>query len=122
IDPAFKVDRLTSIILDYPSGHAVGTCSTQMALYQRIHILGIRGRIEIEIPFNAPNDRPCRVFVNDELHEFAVCDQFRIQGDLFSKAIREDSNVPIPLEDAIQNMKAIEAVFRSAKSGTWERP
>jgi predicted dehydrogenase len=93
-----------------------------MSAYQRIHIFGTTGHIEIEIPFNAPNDKRCRVFVNDELMDFSVCDQFRIQGDLFSKAVRDDLPVAIPLEDAIQNMRVIEAVFRSANSGVWEKP
>lgn len=121
-DPSFKVDRLTSMILDYPSGHVIGTCSTQMSAYQRVHVFGTRGHIEIEIPFNAPNDRPCRVLVNNDPQEFSICDQYRIQGELFSKAIRLNTEVPIPLEDAVRNMRAIEAVFRSAASGAWERP
>src|SRR5215510_9535929 len=61
LDPTLKTDRLTSMILDYPSGQAIGTCSTQMSAYQRIHIFGTTGHIEIEIPFNAPNDTRCRV-------------------------------------------------------------
>jgi predicted dehydrogenase len=96
-----------------------------------VHIIGTRGRIEIEIPFNAPSDRPCRIFVDDgsdlfgggiEQIEFAPCDQYTIQGDLFSKAILENSDAPIPLDDSIKNMAVIEAVFRSAKSGGWESP
>jgi predicted dehydrogenase len=122
LDPTLKIDRLTSMILDYPSGQAIGTCSTQMTAYQRMHIFGTEGHIEIEIPFNAPNDKRCRVFVNDELIDFSICDQYTIQGDLFSKAIRDNSPVATPLEDAIQNMKVIEAVFRSANSGVWEKP
>ena len=50
----------------------------------------------------------------------ATCNQFTIQGDLFSKAIREGGEIPVPLEDAIQNMAAIDAISRSAKSGKWE--
>jgi predicted dehydrogenase len=121
-DPRLRTDRTTSMILDYPSGQVIGTCSTQMASYQRIHVFGTHGHLEIEIPFNAPNDRPCRVFIDGEVREFSTCDQYRIQGDLFSKAIRHQTPVPIPLEDAVLNMKAIEAVFRSARSGMWEHP
>jgi predicted dehydrogenase len=131
LDPELKVDRLTSAILDFPSGQSIFTCSTQVVPYQRVHIIGTRGRIEIEIPFNAPSDRPCRIFVDDgsdlfgggiEQIEFAPCDQYTIQGDLFSKAILENSDAPIPLDDSIKNMAVIEAVFRSAKSGGWESP
>ena len=130
-DPEMKIDRLTSAILDFPSGQAIFTCSTQLVPYQRMHFLGTKGRIEIEIPFNAPPDRPCRIFIDDGSNlfgsnivteTFPICDQYTIQGDVFSRAVREDSEVPVSLEDAVKNMAVIEAVFRSAESGGWERP
>lgn len=130
-DPQLKIDRLTSAILDFPSGQAIFTCSTQLVPYQRSHFLGTRGRIEIEIPFNAPKDRPCRIFVDDGrdvvgsgivAEEFPTCDQYTIQGDVFSRAIREDADVPVSLEDAVRNMAVIDAIFRSGNSGKWETP
>ena len=130
-DPGWKVDRLTSAILDFPSGQSIFTCSTQLVPYQRMQIFGTKGRIEVEIPFNAPNDRPSRIFIDNgsdlfggglRTEEFATCDQYAIQGDVFSKAIREGGEVPVPVEDAIKNMSVIDAVFRSAESGKWERP
>ena len=57
-----------------------------------------------------------------ELEEIPACDQYTIQGDAFSRAIRDNSEVPVPLEDALANMKVIDAIFRSAKSGRWEQP
>jgi predicted dehydrogenase len=118
-DPRFGVDRMTSMILDFGPVHAIGTCSTQMTPYQRVHILGSTGRIEIEIPFNAPNDRPCRVLVGNDIIETPTCDQYTIQADLFSRAIRERRPAPYPLEDSVKNMAVIEAVFRSARSSAW---
>lgn len=121
-DPRMHVDRLTSAVLDFPSGHAVFTCSTQMTPYQRVQILGTRGRIEIEIPFNAPPDRPCRIFTDSEAEEFPVCDQYTIQGDAFSLAVRGEGEVPTPLEDSLRNMAVIEAVSRSAEQSKWVQP
>jgi predicted dehydrogenase len=125
-DPDMGTDRLTSAILDFPSGQSVFSCSTQLAPYQRMQILGTRGRIEIEIPFNAPPDRPTRLWVDIggilRTEEFPVCDQYTIQGDRFSQAIRENREVPVSLEDAIRNMAVIGALFRSAKTGKWETP
>lgn len=130
-DPQTKTDRLTSALLDFSSGQAIFTCGTQVVPYQRVHIFGTRGRIEIEIPFNAPPDRPCRIFLDNgsdvfgggvETIEFETCDQYTIQGDLFSRAIREDTAVAVPLEDSLRNMAVIEAIFRSAESGKWEIP
>ena len=128
-DPEMGTDRLTSAILDFEAGRATFTCSTQLVPHQRVELLGTRGRVEIEIPFNAPPDRPTRIFVDDgatlggagaETIEFAPCDQYTIQGDLFSRAVRERTEQPIPLEDAVGNMAVIDAVFRSAESGRWE--
>jgi predicted dehydrogenase len=127
-DPEMRIDRLTSAVLDFPSGQAVFTCSTQMVPYQRVQILGTRGRIEVEIPVNAPPNRPCRIFVDNgadvfgsgaRTEQFEVCDQYTIQGDLFSKAVREGGEPPVPLEDSIRNMAVIEAVFRSAREDGW---
>jgi predicted dehydrogenase len=130
-DPDFKTDRLTSAILEFPSGQAVFTCSTQLVAYQRMQFLGTTGRIEIEIPFNAPNERATRIFIDDgrdifgggiRIETIPVCDQYTVQGDAFSRAIREGGEVPVPLEDAIANMAVIEAVFRAGESGRWEKP
>ena len=112
-DPVFKIDRLTSAILEFPSGRCVFTCSTQLAPYQRMRMFGTRGVIEVEIPFNAPPGRPTRIFVDGVVEELPVCDQYTIQGDLFSRAILEDGPVPVPVEDAVKNMEAIEMVFRA---------
>lgn len=127
-DPTLHTDRLTSALLDFPGGHAIFTCSTQTAPYQRVHFVGTRGRIEIEIPFNAPKDRPTRIFIDETgdifgsgivTEEFPTADQYTLQGDAFSRAILDNTEVPVPLEDAVANMAVIEAIFRSAESGGW---
>jgi predicted dehydrogenase len=91
--------------------------------YQRVNIFGTEGRVEIEIPFNAPPDRPCKMWhqYGDEIEEIVldICDQYTIQGDLFSQAVLNDSEVPTPLGDAVANMKVIEAVVKSGETGTW---
>jgi predicted dehydrogenase len=116
-DPEFGTDRLASAILEFPSGHCVFTCSTQLVPYQKVQILGTKARIELQIPFNAPPDRPARLFVDTgadlfgggmRAEEFPVVDQYTIQGDLFSQAVRQGAEVPTPLEDSILNMAVIE--------------
>ncbi len=127
-DPQFCTDRLTSAILDFSGGQAIFTCSTQLVPYQRVHFLGTAGRIEIEIPFNAPKDRPTRLFLDStgdlfgsgiKTEEFPISDQYTMQGDAFSKAVLEGGEVPVPLEDAIDNMMVIEAIFHSAETSAW---
>jgi predicted dehydrogenase len=119
LDPAFGTDRLTSAILEYPQGHAIFTVSTQVAPAQRMHLFGTKGRLEIEIPFNAPPDRPTRIFVNGEPEQFPVCDQYAVQADAFSLAVAGKAQVPVPLESGRQNMSVIDAIVAAAKSGQW---
>ena len=131
-DPEMKTDRLTSAILEFPSGQATFTCSTQLAYHQRMALLGTTGRIDVERPINPPNDQPSRILIDDNPSDptgagvtaemIPTCDQFAIQGDLFSRAIREGGEVAVPLEDSVRNMRAIDAIFRSGESGRWEKP
>lgn len=124
-DPQMKTDRLASTILDFGTGTSSFTCSTQMVPYQRVNLFGTEGRVEIEIPFNAPPDRPCKIWHQrgrDNIEEinFETCDQYTIQGDLFALAILNDTPVPTPIDDAVANMKVIEAVVKSGESQLWE--
>lgn len=128
-DPALGVDRLASMILDFGGRHAIGTCSTQLQYCQRIDIVGTSGRLSIEVPFNAPRDRPCRVLFSragdasgagGDILEFEVCDQFTIQAEEFARGILENRPPATPLEDAVANMACLDAIVRSSESGRWE--
>ena len=122
-DPVMKVDRKASGIMDFGTGTGTFTCSTQVVPYQRVQIVGTTGRIEIEIPFNAPPDKETRIWYQsgDNIEEttFPICNQYELQGNAFSKAILEDTPVPTPLSDAIENMEVIDAIFESETSGSW---
>ena len=122
-DSRFKTDRLVSAILDFGSGTATFTCSTQLVWYQRVHILGTTGRIEIEVPFNALPDRASRIWHQRDstTEEILIepCNQYTIQADQFSLAILNQTPVPIPLTDAVNNMRVIEAVRESGKRNSW---
>ena len=125
-DPGFETDRICSGILDFVQGTSTFTCSTQLVPYQRVNVFGTKGRIEIEIPFNAPPDKPCKMlFQNNEIIEeieIKICDQYTIQGDLFSLAVLNNEKVPTPIEDALANMKVLEAVIQSAEKEEWCTP
>lgn len=130
-DAESNVDKLTSAILDFPSCQSTFTCGTRLVPYQRMQFFGIKGRIEVKIPFNIPVDQPTEIFLDDgkdlfggrvESIEIPAANQYTIQGDLFSRAILENCEQVIALEDSVKNMSAIEAVFRAAKSGNWEIP
>ena len=128
-DPKFKTDRLAGGLADFGEGrHLSFTVSTQLAPYQRVNIMGTKGRIEIEIPFNAPPDRPNRYFLQGmdmnvgEWTELPVSDQYQLQAEAFGRVIRGKQKPVWGVEDAIQNMRIIDAFFRSEKSRKWEKP
>ena len=128
-DPEMKTDRLASAMLDFPEGQAMFMCSTQLAKYQRVQILGTEGRIEVQIPYNAPDDVPCRIFfdsglelgdITAEVEEFDIVNQYTVQGDAFSRGLRDGTPPEYPIEDSIKNMRVIDAIFRSAETKAWE--
>jgi predicted dehydrogenase len=125
-DPQFQTDRLVSGMLDFGATTATFTCGTQLTPYQRVNIFGSTGRVEIEIPFNAPPDRPCRMWhqAGDDVTEIVLdsCDQYTIQADLFARAVLDGTPVPTPLADAVANMRVIDAVRESARTGAWVTP
>jgi predicted dehydrogenase len=130
-DPEMGIDRLASAMLRFPSGQATFTCAGQLVSHQRMQVYGTKARIEVEIPFNAPPDSECRIFVDDgselanaaaETITFPAVNQYRLQGDRFSEAVRGLGSVLVSLEDSIANMAVLDALVRSAESGRWEAP
>ncbi len=128
-DPKFKTDRLASGLADFGEGRQLSfAVSTQLAPYQRVNIMGTKGRIEIEIPFNAPPDRPNRYIVqamtmNEGVWtELPVSDQYQLQAEAFGRVIRGRQKPVWAVEDAIQNMRILDAFLRSEKTGRWQKP
>jgi predicted dehydrogenase len=131
LDPGFRTDRYTSGLLDFGGGRQMAlSVSTQAVPYQRVLLFGARGRIEIEIPFNAPPDVPCRYRIDDgsrldgssaRVMTLPVADQYQLQAEAFSHAVRNEQPDAKALEDAICNMRTIDALFASTRSGCFER-
>ena len=122
-DPQMKTDRLASGILEFENGTATFTCSTQMSDRKYAEVSGTKGIIEIENPFSLGPDQPGKIILekDSERKEFfsEPCNHYTVQGDLFSEAILNDSSLPVPLNDAVLNMKVIDGIFESARRKTW---
>ena len=122
-DPGLSIDRLASAILDFGSGTSTFTCSTQLAPHQAVEVFGTAGRLSLEIPFNAPQDGPSRLRHQREGETvervFDRVDQYTLQGEALSRAVAEDTPVPTPLEDAVANMRVLEGIVASGRSGAW---
>lgn len=131
-DPQFGTDRLCSGLARFPGNRQLTfTCSTQLVPYQRVQIVGSRGRIEVVIPFNAPPQESCQLLIDDgsdlsgagiRSEAFAACDQYTLQAEAFARSVAQPAAWPYPIEDAVSNMRVIDAFFRSAQSGSWEAP
>jgi predicted dehydrogenase len=130
-DPAMHIDRVGSALMRFPSGQAAFTFGGQVALHQQMKLFGTRGHISIDVPFNPPADRTSRIILDDardligggaQEFTFAPVNQYTIQATRFSEAVRGQADVAVPLHDAINNMRVIDALFRSAKSRNWETP
>jgi predicted dehydrogenase len=129
-DPGFGTDRLTSALVDFGGGrHLDFTVSTQIAPHQRLQLCGTQGRIELHIPANAPQGGTTRISIDDctslegtgiRTETLPESDQYMLQGEAFSRAVRGEIEFPYGIEDAIANMRVIDALFRSEKTGAWE--
>ncbi|MEP0321194.1 Gfo/Idh/MocA family protein [Bauldia litoralis] len=131
-DPKFKTDRLASAVIDFGKGrHLTFTVSTQATPYQRVHILGDKGRVEVEIPFNAPQGAALKIFLDNgkqlgdasaKAIKLPKADQYQLQGEYFSRVVRGTEKLEFGVPDAIKQARVLDAIFRSAKSGHWEKP
>ncbi len=115
VHPEFKTDTLGTAILEFEHGTSSFFSSTLMPDNQQVEIFGTEGRIEFDIPFNPVADKPSKIWLchGDQKEEilFDSCDQYTIQGDLFSLAILNDTPVPTPLQDAVDNMIVLERII-----------
>jgi len=128
-DPAFRTDRLASVIADFGGGRQLSfVCSTQLARHQSIEVLGTMGRVEIVIPFNAPGDQSTAIMIDKGLtfdgslarrEIMPPCDQYAMQVEAFALSILKNEPFPFGVQDAIQNMRVLDAIFASEKSGSW---
>jgi len=128
-DPSFGTDRMTSAILDFGQGrHLNFVVSTQLTPYQRFNLVGTKKRLEIVIPVNAPQGEAVEIRTDDgsilgdgamQAETIPPCDQYAELVDVFGRAISGEAPLPYGAEDAVQNMKILDALFASAEKGGW---
>ena len=116
VHPEFKTDTLATAILEFEQGTSAFFSSTLMPDMQQVEIFCSKGRIVFDLPFNPLADKPAKIWLwqGDQKEEiiFDSCDQYTIQGDLFSLAIIKNTPVPTPLQDAVDNLIVIERLFK----------
>jgi predicted dehydrogenase len=128
-DPTFGTDRLTTALLAFAGGHASFFCSTQSSRYQMVQIIGSEGWVRAEVPFAHPPELAARLVLGcnvapgterENTIRFEPVNQYRLQGERFSRLVRGHAARAWPLESAVANMRVIDALRRSSTSGRWE--
>jgi predicted dehydrogenase len=128
-DPVFKTDILASVLADFGGGRQMSfTCSTQSVGHQKFEVIGTKGRVEIIIPFNAPPDTPTALIIDTgatmdgslaRREIIPACDQYTEEAEAFALAVLGRKSLPYGIEDAIQNMRILDAIFESERSNAW---
>jgi predicted dehydrogenase len=131
-DAHYGVDRLTSGLVAFPRGrHLSFGVSTRLPRLQSVVAYGTRARLVIETPFNPLPDRSTRIVIDDgrdlygsgaRVEMIPPADQYAAQLEAFSVAILTRRPPEYGIEDALVNMRSVDALFRSEQSGTWEAP
>ena len=129
-DPDMGTDRLTSAILDFGDGKQLAfSASTQLVPFQRTQIFGTKGRIEVLVSLNAPQGEATRLLVDTtgaidgsgiRTEAIEPCDQYGLQSAMAVRIFRGLEAAEFSIEDGVQNMRCIDAVYRSGVSGAWE--
>lgn len=133
-DPAFRIDRLSTALLDYGDRHASFTVATQggpsgWGSHQQFSVLGDNGWLRCDFPFAQGRPSPCRVYVGDHgsvgalataTYDFEPVNQYTLQVERFSRYLRGEAVPSWPIEDSLITLGVIEALFASAHSGRWQ--
>ena len=128
-DPVFKTDIFASVLADFGGGRQMSfTCSTQSVGHQKFEVIGSKGRVEIIIPFNAPPDTPTALIIDTgatmdgslaRREIIPACDQYTEEAEAFALAVLGRKSLPYGIEDAIQNMRILDAIFESERRNAW---
>jgi len=114
------VDMMASGILEFDKGVALTfDCGMWAAFRNELEILGTNGRIEVPSAFITHQNEQDHIIVhtNDGKRELEVpyLNQYALQADAMGRSIRNGEALPFPSQDAVLNMKVIDACLTSAR-------
>ena len=122
-DERFKVDTLVSGILDFDGKSALFSVATQAFPTQNVEVYASAGTIFVEVPFNTYPDVPGHLHVRTTIGTRDVylgpADHYLLEFEHFARAIREKKSISSFEEDSLNNMKTIDALFKSAEESDW---
>ena len=133
-DPAFGTDRLSSALLDYGDRHAAFTVGTQAGsdawgTHQQFSVLGSRGWLRMNFAFAHARPTACQIEVGDASsvgsfptasYTFEPVDHYLLQVERFSRRLLGHAVPSWPIEDALDTLRTLEALFASAREDGWQ--
>lgn len=123
LHPEFGTDMHTSGLLDFGETRASFHVSTLSEPFQKVDIIGTAGSVTIPVPFNTYVDTPSSIVVNSGMGMreivFPVCDPYQLMFEAFADALLSGTPVPLPLSDAVNNMRVIDAVRESIQTNAF---
>jgi len=117
------VDMMAAGLVEFPGDVSLlFDCGMWAAFRNPLEILGTKGRIEIPHAFLGKNENEGNYYVHTDhgVEEIKAeyLDTYALQADAIARAIYGEQSLPFPLDDAIANMKVLEACLQSAENGT----
>ncbi|SES17960.1 Predicted dehydrogenase [Gracilibacillus ureilyticus] len=114
------VDMMASGLLEFENGVALTfDCGMWADFRNRLEILGTEGKIEVPSAFVVNQNEQDHFYVHTsegtEEVEVPYVNQYALQADVIGQSIRSGEELPFPSDDAIQNMKVLDACLASAE-------
>ncbi|WP_226668033.1 Gfo/Idh/MocA family protein [Metabacillus litoralis] len=118
-----NVDMMASGLLEFPDSIGVTFMCGMWAEYQNtLQIVGTEGTIDVPSSFECSPEEKSSFFVTikgeKRLEHFQPVNQYTLQLDDFAKSVREKTLLAFEVEDAILNMRVLDACLKSAKENS----
>jgi predicted dehydrogenase len=120
IPPELGVDTTLHGLLEFEAGAAPFVVSLEMAGQPQAEIVGERGRMEIPSCFTPGEAPPALAVTADGKREERVLEganSYLLQVEAFADSVRTGRELFLPPEDAVANMRVIEAIRRAVADG-----
>jgi predicted dehydrogenase len=127
-DSGFGVDVYVKGMMKFNHGLASFSAGTKASPHEEVRIIGTKGMLTINHPFyGVPTMESnttihlCPNYGEKISFEIEGENQYMKMVDHFAESILNETPPKITLQNSINNMKVIDAIFASDKSGKWER-
>ncbi len=112
----YDVDLNSSCVLEFDDGVAHIDCGFHLPYRTDVEVVGEQGRIYFPRAWQPMPEST--IMIDEETHTLPDCNHYVLMFERFSEAILNDTRVPFDLEDAIWQMRVLDAIAQSMRSGS----